>query len=987
MHNINSLYSKYSFSHKCNPSSNLIYKSDIYFDNYINEKSQNNKPKRKFDNIEINKIIESCKNNLKRLRNTYINQINITNQNNNLIINDDFKNNNYKYNNNEINSNEIYNSKHYINTNLNKNIDNLSLNNIKNKVNLNNRNSTSMYNANIYEINNFENKNKPSLSRNDINDNLNNQKELYYSEYYNKENNKKYNIYQNNYQGFLSQRSSNKSKNKTNQNYPNKNSFHFDKNNKKNKIRNRNKQKEKIIIIEKDKFSKNYIKILNDLNNLKSTVVSYKKSNIELKKEIQNLNKKIQILSKKNNREINEISKFNNSREEIMKIKEKYYIKKRVNSHKGGIKYNNNESIFEDRIRNMRMFNKYESPIKFNSNLDIHYNSFLKNDNIINNNNNFNSLINIDPLEKQTNNKYKKNMREKLKNKSRNFSIDYQNEKFISSNNGYNENKINSYNINNLGVHNNKNGKMTNFSDIIYNNDNNNCNNFNNSKKDEIIEKRILLKKNKNNQLINYNKTTNYSSNLDVNELYKLSQNNILDISNIKNSKLIRNEINTNLCGVSTEQNNINQNKKNIQYNSFSNLFNNYIYKKKTKKIKPLSLSKKAKEKEENSDFYKKIGIIKLPLTRINISPVKNKINNLKTDRIKEVIKNIDRINLKDKFKNDKNAILQRLLKNNHKNNNNEIGNTNLFLFGIDNKNNMIQFDIILKQYSLFNIYKIKDLSNSFFKDYNYNSSIILNNLKGIYILTGINTNILYYYNMKKKSISKICSFIYSHNSGSLLLDKEKNRIFVFSGKNEKKCEFYSFLNEKVKEISELNLCRINASYAISNNKIFCLFGYSYIKNENINSIEIFDLEKMDKWEIKYLNFKFEFNIERCLNIIFKSEKNKIYLLMKGYKYGESEKRKIFFYDINKNEIYKINNVIIEDFKEEKCLWVKNEEENKDDKGIMYEKCLNFLELPKEINNNYFDYNYENIAVTLDNKNNALFFNKNQMKIEIYRNS
>lgn len=102
MHNINSLYSKYSFSHKCNPSSNLIYKSDIYFDNYINEKSQNNKPKRKFDNIEINKIIESCKNNLKRLRNTYINQINITNQNNNLIINDDFKNNNYKYNNKKI---------------------------------------------------------------------------------------------------------------------------------------------------------------------------------------------------------------------------------------------------------------------------------------------------------------------------------------------------------------------------------------------------------------------------------------------------------------------------------------------------------------------------------------------------------------------------------------------------------------------------------------------------------------------------------------------------------------------------------------------------------------------------------------------------------------------------------------------------------------------------------------------------------------------
>ena len=387
---------------------------------------------------------------------------------------------------------------------------------------------------------------------------------------------------------------------------------------------------------------------------------------------------------------------------------------------------------------------------------------------------------------------------------------------------------------------------------------------------------------------------------------------------------------------------------------------------------------------KEISESYSKKGILFLPLRRINISPVKSKKNNLKSNKKTEVIKNIDNINLKKNKNNHRNSILQRLLKKNNKYNcYNEIDH-HLNLFGIDNNNNFIKFDVKMKQYSFIKLDEIKVLSNTFYKDYIYNSSILLNNFNGLYILTGINTNILYFFNNKIKSIIKICTFIYPHNNGSLLLDNKKNRIFAFSGKNTNKCEYYSFSSKKVKEIPELNNNRINSSYIISNNKIICLFGYSINKNENINNIEIFDLEKMNKWEIKNLNINF--NIERCSSINFKKEENIIYLFLEGHKCGKYQIKIMYLYDANKNEINIINNLIIEEYKKDKCIWVKNEDKYINDREIVIEKCLNFLELPKEMNNNYFDNNFDNIAVILDNNNNAYYFYKSQMKIEIYKN-
>ena len=63
----------------------------------------------------------------------------------------------------------------------------------------------------------------------------------------------------------------------------------------------RHKQKYSLNRLEKDQYNRNYLKLLDSLEVLKSQVNNYQKTNLELKKEIQLLNNKISILSKKDN--------------------------------------------------------------------------------------------------------------------------------------------------------------------------------------------------------------------------------------------------------------------------------------------------------------------------------------------------------------------------------------------------------------------------------------------------------------------------------------------------------------------------------------------------------------------------------------------------------------------------------------------------------------------------------------------------------------
>ena len=61
MFNTNKCWNKSSFSQKNMSICNHLFTSENFYNYYLKEKSPINKPKRKFNDFEINKIIEKCK--------------------------------------------------------------------------------------------------------------------------------------------------------------------------------------------------------------------------------------------------------------------------------------------------------------------------------------------------------------------------------------------------------------------------------------------------------------------------------------------------------------------------------------------------------------------------------------------------------------------------------------------------------------------------------------------------------------------------------------------------------------------------------------------------------------------------------------------------------------------------------------------------------------------------------------------------------------
>ena len=241
-------------------------------------------------------------------------------------------------------------------------------------------------------------------------------------------------------------------------------------------------------------------------------------------------------------------------------------------------------------------------------------------------------------------------------------------------------------------------------------------------------------------------------------------------------------------------------------------------------------------------------------------------------------------------------------------------------LFGIHSDSNFIEFDLQNKLFSKHYLGEM-EIYDSYDKEYQNEGTIILNTLNGLFILTGKNINKLYYFNDQTKTIKKVCDFINNHNSGSLFLDDINRRIFSFSGKYNKKVEYYSFETMKIKEIPELNIERANASYCMINNKLYSFFGYCFPLNNYTETIEFIDLKLMDRWNYISVSTELdELNIH-CFSTVHIEGRSYVYLFggIKGN--GELINDYFFKFDIYGNEVEKI------DFDEEeknKCLFCKN---------------------------------------------------------------
>ena len=320
--------------------------------------------------------------------------------------------------------------------------------------------------------------------------------------------------------------------------------------------------------------------------------------------------------------------------------------------------------------------------------------------------------------------------------------------------------------------------------------------------------------------------------------------------------------------------------------------------------------------------------------------------------------------------------------------------NISNYLYGIDRNDFLHTFDISNKIW--LEKKKILDLdlegeSNSFRTDYQYEGTILYNTLEGVFILTGENTDTLYYYDSMYNSIYNICKFNNSHNNGSLMYDEDDKCLYVFGGKNTNSCEYYSFFDKKIFDLPDLITDRANASFIMSNNKIFGFFGFSYGKDSYANTIEYINYKKKDKWveldNIKFLKNDIMFDIESASTIYYKQSMNRI-LIYSGIQ-GEDEDfvtEYYLIYDVKKNTMDKINKWDINQYKYINQNWKDYEIKDNDPKGFHFAKNSRFMTLPESCVPEGYSGD-DIIDILIDYKNNVHFILQDNQKIDVYRGS
>lgn len=238
----------------------------------------------------------------------------------------------------------------------------------------------------------------------------------------------------------------------------------------------------------------------------------------------------------------------------------------------------------------------------------------------------------------------------------------------------------------------------------------------------------------------------------------------------------------------------------------------------------------------------------------------------------------------------------------------------NIFAVSKENQS-LISFNTLDKSYTT--ISNIQD-----FPPIQENTTVItLNTLQGVFILTGQNTNILYYYSQIQNVIAQITVLKENHLDGFLLLNDYDKSIIILSGQFTKVVEAYSFVTNTLVELPSMNYNRTNGSYCLIDKKIYAFFGYDSNQEQFIKNIEYLDLNlNCPRWMELILNC--DFGLTRCLSIY--SGQNTI-LFFGGTNDQEDYNRENFELDLNNFSIKKSNKYSFEyNDKKERFLFGNN---------------------------------------------------------------
>ena len=416
---------------------------------------------------------------------------------------------------------------------------------------------------------------------------------------------------------------------------------------------------------------------------------------------------------------------------------------------------------------------------------------------------------------------------------------------------------------------------------------------------------------------------------------------------------------------------------------------NSTIYKRKT--LSDFSIEKNKNNNNKNNKYIEEIKLkIPAPLKEIvnvnrELSNCRNNIQQLINENL-ENRKIIDNLNIKlssfndienkyEKILSNQNTLNEEKIKNFFPNNitpiqslnntkiysekkdnlitflnNKDILYEDIFLFGL-NHMNLIMFNL---KNTKFEIKKLNDIisEGNFLDNYQNEGTIIYNILNGVLILTGKNSDLLYLYNNKNQRIKKICQFENNHNSGSIILNKERNKIYIFSGKYNKKVESYNYKENIIKELPECNIERSNATFSLLNDKIFGFFGFCYPQLIYNQSIEFIDLNNSNCWKYILINNEKNYLIKNISSICFNNDNTII--ILGGIK--------------NDNEF--ISNLIYEYNINENIINIKDIQDNKNKQKIYFDIERHFERYFNQENKMYY-------YIGLDHFNNVHLMNEN----------
>ena len=216
----------------------------------------------------------------------------------------------------------------------------------------------------------------------------------------------------------------------------------------------------------------------------------------------------------------------------------------------------------------------------------------------------------------------------------------------------------------------------------------------------------------------------------------------------------------------------------------------------------------------------------------------------------------------------------------------------NNFTKEIHNKNIIITFNINNKKFSKKNYIEGTSNFNEIYNNSdNHENDLILSLSNGIIIITGEETNQMFFYNNLNNYIYNLQNLNYNHNKGGLI-QYDNNKLICISGMKSSSVELYNIKDNQWSELSKMNRVHCESAYIIINNNIlYSFFGFDYENNCYIEDIEYLNLNNsLSKWEILKTNLKINIRGHSVFNLYNENSENLKLFLIGGHNNIRSNK-------------------------------------------------------------------------------------------------